>query len=300
VTPARRAYLAFLVICIVWSTTYLAIRIALETVPPFPMGALRWTTAGVVLIAVMRARGVPLPPRRSWGLLAVFGALLVAVANGGVMIGERTLPSGLAAVLAAVSPFWMVGIDAALPHGESLTGRRVAGLLVGFSGVALLVWPELQLEGEGVLRGVAATQVACAGWAAGSILSRRRGRGPAHAEHVLMTAAFEMFFGGLIFVTAATATGEWRALHFTPRTLGAVAYLTAFGSIAAFSAYAYALKHLPVSTVSLYAYVNPVLAMILGTLVLDEPFTLRIAAAAAVVLVGMAIVRTSTARMKKV
>ncbi len=293
-TPPRRAYLAFLVICIVWSTTYLAIRIALETIPPFPMGALRWTTAGAVLVTVLRARGEPLPARRSWGSLAMFGSLLIAVANGGVLIAERTVPSGLTAVLAAISPFWMVGLDAAMPSGEPLTARRMAGLLVGFSGVVLLVWPEIQLGGAAVATGVAATQVACAGWATGSILSRRRGRTSAVAENVLMTAAVEMLFGGLLFTAAASVTGQWRDTTFTTRTLGALVYLTAAGSIAGFSAYGYALKHLPISTVSLYAYVNPVLAVCLGTLVLGEAFTPRIAVAAAVVLAGIAIVRRST------
>jgi drug/metabolite transporter (DMT)-like permease len=300
VTPPRRAYFAFLLICVVWSTTYLAIRVALETVPPFPMGAMRWTIAGAVLIAVLRARGERLPPLRDWPSLAGFGALLIVVANGGVMFAEQTIPSGLAAVLVAVSPFWMVGIDAAMPSGEPLTGRRVAGLVVGFSGVALLVWPELALGGAGFAMGVAGTQVGCAGWASGSLLSRRRGHGSARSENVLMTAAFEMVFGGLIFAAAAAATGEWPGLTFTPRTLTAVVYLTAVGSIAGFSAYAYALKHLPVSTVALYAYVNPVLAVMLGTLVLGERFTPRIAVAAAVVLAGMAIVRTATARVKKI
>ncbi len=299
-TPPRRAYLAFLAICVVWSTTYLAIRIALETVPPFAIGGLRWTTGGAVLILVLRARGERTPPVRAWGLLAAYGALLIVIANGGVMIAEQTVPSGLAAVLAAASPFWMVGIDAAMPRGERLTGRRVAGLLVGFSGVALLVWPEIARGGRGFPTGLLATQIACAGWATGSMLSRRRGHDTAPDENVLMTAAFEMLFGGLLFAALGLVTGQWHALRLTPRTLGAVAYLAAAGSILGFSAYAYALKHLPVSTVSLYAYVNPVLAMILGSLILGEPFTPRIAVAAAVVLTGMAIVRTSTARVKKI
>jgi drug/metabolite transporter (DMT)-like permease len=296
----RRAYGAFLVICVVWSTTYLAIRVGLETVPPFAMGALRWTTAGAVLVTVLRARGEALPPARAWAELALYGTLLIAVANGGVMIAEQTVPSGLAAVLAAISPFWMVGIDASMPAGERLTPARVAGLALGFSGVALVAWPELAVGGRGFGLGLLATQVACAGWATGSLLSRRRGHQSAPAENVLMAAAVEMLFGGAIFAAAALATGQWRALHFTPRTLGAVAYLAVAGSIAGFSAYAYALKHLPVSTVSLYAYVNPVLAVVLGTLVLDEPFTPRIAAAAAVVLTGMAIVRRSTSRVKRI
>ncbi len=189
----------------------------------------------------------------------------------------------------------MVGIDAAMPAGERLMWWRVAGLVLGFSGIVLLVWPEIRIGGRGVALGVLATQVGCCGWATGSILSRHRGRGAARHENVLMTAACEMLCGGLVFLLAATVSGQWHVLAFTPRTFGALAYLVAAGSIAGFSAYAYALKHLPVAVVSLYAYINPVLAVWLGTVVLGEPFSPRIALAAGVVLAGVSLVRRSPA-----
>ncbi len=285
----RRAYMAWIAVCLIWGTTYLAIRIALETIPPFLMSAFRWIVAGSLILAVLRARGERLPARPSWGSLAVLGFLLMGLGNGGVVWAERTVPSGLTAVLVAMSPFWMVGIEALMAGGEPLTARRVAGLLVGFGGIVLLVWPEIRVgeAGRGFLGGVVATQIACFGWAVGSAYARRHGR----EENVLATAAFQMLFGGLFLLAAGLLRRELPAVAFSARSAGALAYLTFVGAIGGFGAYAYALKHLPVATVSLYAYVNPVIAVILGTLVLNEPFSPRIAVAAAVALLGIALVR---------
>jgi drug/metabolite transporter (DMT)-like permease len=148
-------------------------------------------------------------------------------------------------------------------------------------------------SGRGFVVGVLAAQIACVGWALGSAYSRRRGHSSASDENVLATAAFEMLFGGVGLLVAALATHEAGRLAFNPRTAAALVYLIVAGAIGGFTAYAYALKHLPVATVSLYAYVNPVIAVILGTLILQEPFSVRMGAAAAVVLVGMALVRES-------
>jgi drug/metabolite transporter (DMT)-like permease len=284
----RGAYLAWAVVCVVWGTTYLAIRICLETIPPLLMAALRWIAAGSVLVAVLRVRGERLPSRGTWPSLAVLGLLLLGFGNGAVVWAEQTVPSGLTAVLVAMCPFWMVGLEAFMPDGELLTLRRTAGLIIGFAGIVMLVWPEIHLgAGGGFLGGVIATQIACLGWALGSTYARRRG----HDENVLGAAAFEMLFGGLLLLAAGLAIGEWRVLAFNRRTSASLAYLIVFGAIGGFSAYAYALKHLPVATVSLYAYVNPLIAVVLGTLVLNEPIDPRMIAAAAIVLVGMALVR---------
>src|SRR5207245_1475928 len=184
--------------------------------------------------------------------------------------------------------FWMVGVEAFMPGGDPLTVRRVAGLLIGFAGIVILVWPELHVGGaRGFMTGVIAAQVACLGWAVGSTYARRHGRD----ENVLATAAFEMLFGGGVMLFVALARHEQTALTFTGRTAAALAYLTFVGAVGGFSAYAYALKHLPVATVSLYAYVNPVIAVVLGTLILREPFDARMAIAAAVVFAGVILVR---------
>ena len=280
--------------CVVWGTTYLAIRISLETLPPFLMAAIRWLAAGSILAVALTLRGERLPRPGAWPSLTILGILLLGFGNGGVVWAEQTVPSGLAAVLVATCPFWMVGIDVLMPGGEALTLRRTAGLVVGFGGIVLLVWPEIQVgpSGRDFMNGVIATQIACLGWAAGSAYARRRGRGQAKDENVLATAAFEMLFGGLVLLGLGMVRHEAARVVFTPRTASALAYLVFVGAIGGFTAYAYALKHLPVATVSLYAYVNPIIAVILGTLILNEPFSARMAVSAAVVLTGMALVRT--------
>jgi drug/metabolite transporter (DMT)-like permease len=293
--PSRRkAYFAWLFVCLVWGTTYLGIRIALETIPPLLMGGIRYLVSGIVMIAILAARGERLPRMRMWPALMLLGLLMLGFGNGGVVWAEQTVPSGLTAVLVAMSPFWMVGIDALTPHGERLTLRRVAGLAIGLSGIIMLVWPEIRLDnGRAFVVGVIAAQIACLGWALGSIYARRRGHTDARDESVLVTAAYEMLFGGLFLFLAGSARGELGWLAFNNRTAAALIYLIVFGAIGGFTAYAYALKHLPVATVSLYAYVNPVIAVVLGTLILGEPFNARLAVAAAIVLGGMALVRES-------
>jgi len=291
-----RAYAAWIAVCLIWGTTYLAIRISLETIPPLLMAAMRWVVAGGLLIALLKLRGERLPAPRAWPALTVLGVLLLGFGNGAVVWAEQTVPSGLTAVLVAMSPFWMVGIDALMPDGEALTVRRILGLVVGFGGIVMLVWPEIRVgdNGRAFLTGVVSAQIACIGWAIGSSYARRRGRSHAKDENVLATAAFEMLFGGIVLLVAALALHETARLTFTPRSGGALVYLIFVGAVGGFSAYAYALKHLPVATVSLYAYVNPIIAVILGTLMLKEPFSARIALAGLIVLAGSALVRAET------
>jgi drug/metabolite transporter (DMT)-like permease len=286
--PSALAYAAWLAVCLLWGTTYLAIRVALETIPPMLVGGIRWTLAGTVLLCVLAARGQRMPPVRAWPALAVLGVLLIGFGNGGVVWAEQTLTSGLAALLVATVPFWMIGVERAAGTPERLTPLRATGLLVGFAGIVLLVWPELRLsEGAAAVGAVVATQLACFGWAIGSTYSRRRDA----EENVLVTASAQMLFGGVVMIAAGTLRGEWAHLGFTARSGGALAYMILFGSIAGFSAYTYALKHLPVSTTSLYAYVNPVIAVILGIIVLGEPWSPRLAVSGVTVLVGMAMVK---------
>lgn len=299
-TPAlrdsqRSAYLAWIAVCLIWGTTYLAIRVALETIPPATVGAVRYLVAGGVLAVALRARGERLPGPSHWKGLALLGFLMIAVGNGGVIWAEQWVPSGIAAVVVAASPFWMTGLEAALPGGERLTLRGVLGLVVGFLGILMLVWPELAAGGDlgrQFALGVVALQVACLGWALGSSYSRRHAR----EENAFGAAALQMILGGLFMALIGAMRGEWAQVTLTWRTFGAELYLIVFGSLVGYSAYVYALKHLPVSTVSLYAYINPVIAVVLGTLLLGEPFGWRVAAAAAVVFAGVAIVRLGGTR----
>jgi drug/metabolite transporter (DMT)-like permease len=284
------AYFSWIAICLIWGTTYLGIRVSLETMPPALMGGLRWTIAGLLLIGYLVARGEALPPPSRWGSIALLGFLLLGLGNGGVVFAEQWVPSGLAAVLVASSPFWMAGVEACLKDGERLTFRAVTGLLVGFGGILLLAWPELTLGHSGdrrFLLGIVALQVASLGWALGSAYSRRHAR----TDNILGTTAYQMLAGGLMMVALGTLRGEWAQLTFTTRTASALAYLSTIGAIGGFVAYTYALRHLPVSFVSLYAYINPIIAVALGVALLGEPFDSRMATAAALVFVGVAIVR---------
>lgn len=288
----RLAYFAWVMVCLIWGTTYLGIRISLETMPPALMGGLRWTIAGALLAAFVRMRGHALPPPSRWGGILLLGFLMLGLGNGGVVVAEQWVPSGLAAVLVACSPFWMAAVEAVLPDGEPLRPKLVVGLLIGFSGILVLVWPDLKFDtgtgrNHGFLMGVLALQIAAFGWSLGSAYSRRHGR----SDNVLGTTACQMLAGGLMMVAAGTVRGEWAHLFFTSRTALALAYLATVGAIGGYVAYTYALRHLPVSFVSLYAYINPVIAVALGVLFLGEPFDRRMAAAAALVLAGVAVVR---------
>jgi drug/metabolite transporter (DMT)-like permease len=287
------AYVAWITVCFVWGTTYLAIRVALESVPVALLAGLRWAAAGTLLALALPFFGERLPHPRTWGPIAVAGFLMAVIGNGGVVWAEQYVASGLAAVIVATVPFWAVLVEAVLPRGERPTARTLIGLAVGFVGIVVLVWPELTVggqEGKLFIAGVIALQVACLGWALGTSYTKRN----TQASSPISASAMQMLLSGAMLIAIGTATGEWNRLIFTPRTAGAMIYLVLVGSIVGYSAYVYALKYLPISTVSLYAYVNPIIAVVLGTLLLSEPFSLRIVLASALVFMGIAIVRSSS------
>jgi drug/metabolite transporter (DMT)-like permease len=286
----RLAYLAWVAVCLIWGTTYLGIRVSLESMPPSLMGGLRWTFAGGLLALYLRIRGEKLPPPSRWGSIALLGFLLLGLGNGGVVFAEQWIPSGLAAVIVGTSPFWMSAVEACIPGGERLRPSIIAGLIIGFGGIVVLVWPELTLGSAGAgpfLAGVIALQIAELGWSLGSSYSKRQ----PPRENVFATTAYQMLAGGLIMLAVGTIRGEWRDLFFTSRTTLAFLYLSTIGAIGGFVAYTYALRHLEVSFVSLYAYINPVIAVALGVFLLNEPFTSRMAVAGLLVFTGVAVVR---------
>jgi drug/metabolite transporter (DMT)-like permease len=283
-------YLAWLSVCLIWGTTYLAIRVALESIPPALLGGLRWTAAGAALALMLRIGGQRLPARAHWAGYALLGLLMIGFGNGAVIFAEQWVPSGIAAVIIGAAPLWMVAIEAVLPAGERPSARAVLVLLIGFAGIVLLVWPDLSAGGAAGRQfavGVVLLQIACLGWSAGSAYSRRYAR----EQNALGGSALQMVFAGLMMLMLATVRGEWRQLTFTARSLAAELYLTVFGSMVAYSAYVYALKHLPISTVSLSAYVNPLIAVCLGAVLLGEPFGPRIIVATGTVLLGIGVVR---------
>lgn len=291
-TPQQRrlAYFAWTTVCVVWGTTFFAIRVSLETMPPMIMGGLRWLIAGVLLASYVLASGEKLPPPTRWGGILLLGFLMLGLGNGGVVIAEQWVPSGLAAVIVASNPFWMATVEAALPDGERLRRNTILGLLLGFGGIVVLVWPDLTIGSaghRGFLAGVIALQIASIGWSLGSSYSKRHAR----RDNVLGTTASQMLAGGMIMLTAATLVREWPHFYLTTKTTVALAYLSTIGAVGGFVAYTYALRHLPVSFVSLYAYINPIIAVALGVVFLDERFDSRMAVAAALVFAGVGVVR---------
>jgi drug/metabolite transporter (DMT)-like permease len=183
----------------------------------------------------------------------------------------------------------MTSIDAMLREGKQLHARQWSGLLLGFAGIVYLVWPDITAgggKGREFAIGVVALQLACAGWATGSAYTRRH----VMPGDVLGSAAIQMISGGVYMTAAGTALGEWSRLGFSAGSTTAFLYLVVFGSLVAYSAFSYALQHLPIAIVSLYTYVNPVIAVALGTLMLGEPFTLRMVAAAVVIVAGIVVV----------
>jgi drug/metabolite transporter (DMT)-like permease len=297
ISPRERklAIAAWITVCVVWGTTYLGIRVALESVPVFLLAALRWTVAGLLLTAVLPLFGEKLPPPRTWKSIAIAGFLMAVIGNGGVVWAQQFVASGLAAVIVAMVPFWNVLVESLLPSGERFSRRTLSGLAVGFMGIVVLVWPELThggAEGRLFVLGVLSLQFACLGWALGTSYTKRN----AVQASPLASAAVQMVLSGVMLFAIATVSGEWSRLSFTPRSAAAMTYLVLVGSLVGYTAYVYALKYLPIATVSLYAYVNPVIAVVLGTLLLAEPFSPRIVLAAILVFGGIAIVRRAPKR----
>jgi drug/metabolite transporter (DMT)-like permease len=254
---------ALATIYLVWGSTYLAIRVADRTMPPLLMSSVRFLIAGTALYA-FAARGRPRPTRRQWASAAVVGAALLMVGNGGVAWAETRLESGLAALIVALIPLWVALLDRAF-FGRRLSPVSIVGLFVGFAGVALLVRPGGGADAVAALALVGTT--GC--WAAGSLYAR----GAALPESPLLSASMQMLSAALFLGIAGLVTGEYRGIHadsFTTKPLIAFAYLVLVGSLIAFSAYAWLLKNVRISIVATYAFVNPIVAVFLGTLFLNE------------------------------
>ena len=285
------AYAAFAVVCIVWGTTYLAIRIAVRTIPPFLLTGIRFTIAGVVLLVLARSRGERIP--RARGVLAevaLVGLLLIGLGNFAVAWSEQWVPSGIAALLVATAPFWAALLERARPGGERLDVRRTIGMLIGFVGVAMLVTP----RGAGgafdrhFLIGAIAVQIGCMSWQYGTV----RGKYNLTSVPPLMSSALQMLCGGIVLLFFGLVSGETSNFTATREGLAALAYLTIFGSILAYTSYVYAVTKIRTTNMALYAYINPLVAVILGWLILGERLTWVSIAAMCVILGGVALVQT--------
>ncbi|HEV2720380.1 MAG TPA: EamA family transporter, partial [Thermoanaerobaculia bacterium] len=284
------AYAAFATVCIVWGTTYLFIRIAVETIPPLLLTAARYLGAGLILLLIAALRGDRFPrDRRTLGEIVLVGVLLVGVGNLSVVWAEQWVPSGIAALFVATAPFWATVMEGLRAGGERVQRRRLGGMLLGFAGVALLVTP----GGAGgafdhhFVIGALVIQLGCVGWQYGT----SRGKYNLASVPPLMSSALQAFAGGAIVGITGLAVGELPRFHVTPRTLVALLYLMIFGSVIAFTAYVYAMRSLQMTTLSLYSYVNPVVAVILGWIVLNERLTWVSVTAMVTILAGVALVQ---------
>jgi drug/metabolite transporter (DMT)-like permease len=283
---------ALATIYLVWGSTYLAIRVTDRTMPPLLMSSVRFLIAGTALYA-FASRGRARPTLRQWGSAAIVGAALLLIGNGGVAWAETRLESGLAALIVAIIPLWVALMDRAF-FGRRLSPVAIAGLVVGFAGVALLVRP----GGGGDVVAMLALVGTTAAWAGGSLYAR----GAALPESPLLSASMQMLAAAVFLGVAGLASGEATGIHadtFSTKPLIAFVYLVVVGSLIAFSAYAWLLKNVRISIVSTYAFVNPVVAVALGTVFLNETIGWTTVIAGAAIVVAVVSIVTARAPRRK-
>jgi drug/metabolite transporter (DMT)-like permease len=286
------AIISFVAICLIWGTTFLSIRVAIETMPTLYVTGLRFAIAGAILLITAVLRGQPLPYHaRQWGNEALTGILLVPLAVGSVVWAEHYISSGLAALLAATLPLWMALLERCLIRNQRLTPNRIAGLVVGFCGVAAVVAPAIAKPstGRGLILGTLAMQFYALTWNLGTLRAKYRPSGAPAS----VAPALQMLLGGLVTLIAAAIVGPWHWSYVTMRSGLSLAYLTLFGSVIAFSAYHYALRVMPPGQLTLFAYAQPAVAAIAGALVLQERITIPMLVGMLLILSGVTLARRS-------
>src|SRR5213592_537355 len=283
---------AFAAIYLIWGSTYLGIRFAVETIPPFMLGGARFLLAGGILYAWLRFKGVPHPAGFHWRNAAVVGGLLLGVGNGGVNWAEQKVPSSLTALLIAITPLWFVLLDWLRPRGTRPGLQTLLGIVVGFAGVAMLVGDGDALRQHTLdLSAIAALMIASISWASGSLYARYTPK----PESSLMAGAMQMLTGGAALFAVGLLSGEvakcdWSGI--SSRSVWSFVYLTVVGSLVGFTAFSWLLKVSTPARISTYAYVNPVIAVFLGWAVGGEKLTARILWAAGVIVLGVVIITT--------
>lgn len=293
--PATKVLAAFAAVYIIWGSTYLAILYAIETMPPFLMAGVRFLAAGLVLYGWARLRGASRPAGEHWIAATVIGGFLLLGGNGAVTWAEQRVASGPAALLVATLPLWMVLVEWLRPGGTRPTGRTIVGLVLGFGGLALLVGPgEL---GGGAIDPVGALVLAMGSlaWAIGSIYSR----GAPKPSSPQLMIGMQMLAGGALLVVAGLVAGETAAVELSAisvRSTLALLYLIVFGSLIGYSAYIFLLGATTPARVSTYAYVNPVVAVLLGWAFAGEPLTLRVILASVVIIGAVAVITVTKGR----
>ncbi len=253
-----------------WGSTYTAIKVGVHYLHPLVLGGMRFLIAGTLMLTFCSIRGMCVwLPARQIGWLSLIGVILLGGGNIGLVFGERYIASGLAALLVAVMPLYVAVLSMLLPRGERLQARGWMGLGLGFIGLIALLWPALRERGEGQpqqVLGCAIMLGAAFLWAVGSLLSREL-KLPVNP---MVAAGWQMLAAGIASALFAFTVGGWGASHWTPGAVGAVAYLVTFGSLVGYTAFVWLLEHVPVAKVATYAYVNPVVAVILGAILLGE------------------------------
>ena len=286
-----RLIAAFAAVYIVWGSTYLAIRFAVETLPPLLMAGARFALAGVILLLWSRLKsGEPAPTRRDWITGLISGGLLLVGGNGMVVWAEQRVPSGITALLVAIVPVWMVLLDWLRPRGRRPHALVFVGLALGLGGLAMLVGPGASGGGDRTdVTGAMVLVLASLSWAAGSLYTQHAPK----ASSGLNGSATQMVSGGAVLVVFGLLAGEGSQLdlgHATTRSILGFFYLVSFGSLLGYTAYIYLLGHTSAAKASTYAYVNPVVAVFLGWALAHEAVTVRTVLAAAVILAGVAII----------
>lgn len=287
-TDRLRLIVAFAAVYLVWGSTYLAIRLAIDTIPPFLQAATRFLAAGAIMVAIGRARGLAWPTGPQWRTAAIVGVLMLTGGNGGVSWSETRVPSGLAALIVGAVPLFTVAIEWLRPGGTRPGRATGLGLLIGFVGVGVLVNPGANDAARIDPAGAAVLLVACLSWSLGGIYSRH-----APAAAPMMGAGANMLSGGVGLLALSVVSGELPG--FTPgavttTSLLALAYLVVFGSLVGFTAYIWLLHHTTPARATTYAYVNPVVAVLLGWALLDEPLTPRVLLAAAIIILAVVMI----------
>lgn len=293
--PDFSAYVALVCVCFLWGTTYLGIRIAVGELPPAVLMAVRYTLSGGLILAGARLKKARFPRGHELWMTAGTGVLTIAVGTGALTYAEVWVPSGLASLFVATASFWLVGMDAAMPGGEPLHAPTIAAMTIGAAGAALLVAPGSRVPGGNefgsfgsMLAGFGLIQLGYAGWGIGSILQRRLKT----EAHPIVSAGVQQLATGLAFAIPALAGSR---PHWTARGIAATLYLAMFGGLIGYSAYLIAMRRLPVAITSIYSYINPLVAVLLGVWLYGEPFSAREGVAMAIIFTGVALVKRAQA-----
>jgi len=295
-----KIWLALLALYIVWGSTYLGIKVAIETIPPFFHGGVRFLISGFILVIWQRIAGYPLPTRKQWFSTAIIGSLLLLGGNGLVAWAEQFIPSGIAALIIASVPMFLVVGEAIRPNGVKPNWQGIVGLLIGFVGIFILIGPS-EISGSTTKLntfGIAALLSACLFWTIGSLYSKSADL----PKSSLMNTGAQMLMGSMSLFIVSLITGElhgWDVTAVSARSLYGLSYLVLVGSLVGFVSYGWLLQNAPISLVSTYAYVNPIVAVLLGTWFANEKLEPRIWLATGIIIGSVIFINSTRPKVKK-